>query len=220
MTKHKGQVYIVCLDRVYQTGKSRPVRHYVGFTNRGAARLDEHRNGTGSALLRAVVNAGIDFEISRTFEQVDRHFERRLKKCRNIKRYCPKCSGTAARAVRFYTPPKEKTPRKYKAKPNPDAGVCLEVLETTVSVAELFRLLRRRVRVGDKIRISGRVYVRLDRRKSEHFFTEFFEQKELFENKPVGDPGFGFGILEPVARFRELLINPDAIKRHSGDIPF
>lgn len=49
-TKFIGSVYIVCLDSVYQTGKSQPVAHYIGFANQVAARLEHHRAGNGSKL--------------------------------------------------------------------------------------------------------------------------------------------------------------------------
>lgn len=80
-------------------------RHYLGYTGR-ATDLDErlacHRSGRGSALVRAALAAGIDFECVLTLRiplQDARTIERRLKNNGASTRLCPLCL-TATRAAR------------------------------------------------------------------------------------------------------------------------
>lgn len=79
-------------------------KHYIGFVDTAGGRdpqraletrLDYHRKGQGSKLLRAVSLAGISFEVVRTWPTGDRTMERRLKG-HSSTRYCPSCSGERA----------------------------------------------------------------------------------------------------------------------------
>lgn len=82
-----GQVYLICFDKHYHHAK-----HYIGFTDAGVEqRLEKHRLGVGAKLLRAVSKADIEFDVVRIWEDVDRHFERKLKNRKNAKRLCPRC---------------------------------------------------------------------------------------------------------------------------------
>lgn len=69
-------------------------RHYVGYCNGGEsleARIERHRRGDGAKLVRAAVEAGIEFEVARTWPCAGREFERWLKRQKNTRRYCPVC---------------------------------------------------------------------------------------------------------------------------------
>ena len=83
-----GYVYLICFDEKYHHAK-----HYVGYAEEGIEqRLERHKRGNGSRLLRAVKEAGIDFNIVRVWKDVDRYFERKLKRQKNSKRFCPVCN--------------------------------------------------------------------------------------------------------------------------------
>jgi hypothetical protein len=84
-------VYLVHFERPYKHA-----RHYVGFTEGTlAARFARHRSlaprRRGSALLRAVLLAGIAFKVVRTWPG-DRVRERQLKSSGHARR-CPVCQG-------------------------------------------------------------------------------------------------------------------------------
>jgi predicted GIY-YIG superfamily endonuclease len=85
-------VYLIHLD-----SKLKHSQHYIGFVDGGTdrlnSRLDYHRRGRGSKFLKAVVDAGIDFVVSRTWVEGDRNFERKLKNMKNARRLCPICRG-------------------------------------------------------------------------------------------------------------------------------
>jgi hypothetical protein len=94
----QGVVYLICFARPFGHA-----RHYLGFVDTTrhsaeealASRLAYHRSGQGSRLLRAVANAGITFEVVRTWSGATRSDERRLK-CQSSTPYCPVCSGEVA----------------------------------------------------------------------------------------------------------------------------
>jgi len=67
-------------------------QHYVGWTTNLEKRIKLHKSGRGSALMKAVVENGIEFTVVRTWEG-DRELERFLKNKKNTKFYCPICSG-------------------------------------------------------------------------------------------------------------------------------
>jgi predicted GIY-YIG superfamily endonuclease len=70
-------------------------RHYIGYTTSKRTlpqRLAHHRAGRGSRLMHAVAQAGIDFEVARTWEG-SRDDERRLKNRKKAHRLCPACRG-------------------------------------------------------------------------------------------------------------------------------
>ena len=71
-------------------------RHYVGYTTDLEQRIEEHRTGRGARLLAVVREAGISFVLARTWQRVDRRFERRLHRAKNTPKFCPICAGKRA----------------------------------------------------------------------------------------------------------------------------
>lgn len=73
-------------------------RHYVGFAHEGnlEKRIEHHRNGTGSRLMRAVTLAGIPWTVVRTWPDGDQYFERRLKNQCSSDTFCPVCNPKRA----------------------------------------------------------------------------------------------------------------------------
>jgi len=69
-------------------------KHYMGFTEDLDARIERHRAGDGARLLRVVKDAGIAFEVARTWIG-DRTLERRLKKRKDAPKLCPICNSNA-----------------------------------------------------------------------------------------------------------------------------
>lgn len=84
-------IYLVHFERPYKHAK-----HYLGYTNTSLkARFKRHLSlaakRRGSALMRAVIEAGIEFKVVRTWPG-DRIRERQLKN-RGHSRRCPICNG-------------------------------------------------------------------------------------------------------------------------------
>jgi hypothetical protein len=61
-----GAVYLIHFDHPFKHA-----RHYLGWASDLPARLQAHRGGTGGRLLRAVNNAGITWEVVRTWADKD-----------------------------------------------------------------------------------------------------------------------------------------------------
>lgn len=69
-------------------------QHYLGYCNGEESleqRVDRHRRGDGARLLRAVAQAGIRFQVVRTWTDGDRALERRLKGWKKSSNLCPVC---------------------------------------------------------------------------------------------------------------------------------
>jgi predicted GIY-YIG superfamily endonuclease len=66
--------------------------HYIGFSERMEARITHHRNGTGAWFLKKVNEAGISWQVVRTWANQDRAFERKLKNFKKSKCLCPVCN--------------------------------------------------------------------------------------------------------------------------------
>lgn len=106
-----GTVYLLCFGEVglHITG-NRYARHYLGWTEGDVDdRLAVHLSGQGSPLVRAVVAAGIEVELARTWTEADRHFERQLKKRREAPRLCPVCCAREGKT------PRDPAPREVPA---------------------------------------------------------------------------------------------------------
>ena len=83
---------------VYLLHFSEPVahaRHYIGWAEDGRLfrRLAQHEaaNGQATPLVRALIQRGGSFTLARTWGDVDRFFERKLKNRRNASQLCPIC---------------------------------------------------------------------------------------------------------------------------------
>lgn len=96
-------VYLLC----FADNPVAHAKHYLGYADDVSRRVAEHRNGTGSKLTRALIDAGGDFIVSWVWEDADRDFEAKLKhrtrrwdaangcfrsRGTNVGRYCPTCA--------------------------------------------------------------------------------------------------------------------------------
>jgi predicted GIY-YIG superfamily endonuclease len=89
--KYNGYVYLLHFE-----SKLHHAAHYIGFAfpETGVEkRLEVHRSGQGAKLLRALNEKGIQYWVARTWDEVDRNFERKLKNQKNSWRFCPICSA-------------------------------------------------------------------------------------------------------------------------------
>lgn len=88
----KGVLYLIHFDRPL-----RHARHYLGWATEHTwvERLEEHRRGQGSRLMAVVAKADIPWRLARTWEGVDRFYERRIKKQGRRVALCPVCREQA-----------------------------------------------------------------------------------------------------------------------------
>lgn len=70
-------------------------RHYLGSTSNLEQRLEAHRTGNGSRLMQVISEAGIKWELTRTWKG-GRKLERKLKNQHNTPRLCPICNKKLA----------------------------------------------------------------------------------------------------------------------------
>lgn len=82
-----GVVYLLHLDPPYKHA-----RHYLGWTQDLAQRLERHRAGTGARLIEVATQAGSAFRLARTWEGT-RTRERQIKRQGGASRCCPICKG-------------------------------------------------------------------------------------------------------------------------------
>jgi predicted GIY-YIG superfamily endonuclease len=80
-----GTVYLLHFDRRYAHAA-----HYTGWTADLQARLNEHATGHGARLLAVIRDAGIGWQLARTWPGT-RHTERALKRQGGASRRCPLC---------------------------------------------------------------------------------------------------------------------------------
>lgn len=81
-----GTVYLTHFLKPYKHAE-----HYLGFATNLEARLEHHRKGTGARLMQVIRDAGIGFVLTRTWDDVTRTTERRLKNGGGLNRQCPVC---------------------------------------------------------------------------------------------------------------------------------
>jgi predicted GIY-YIG superfamily endonuclease len=87
-----GTVYLLHFSRPY-----RHARHYIGYAGAGLERrLEEHGTRSGANLLWYVAQAGITWELARTWENASQGRERALKSSGHTRR-CPICRPELAR---------------------------------------------------------------------------------------------------------------------------
>jgi predicted GIY-YIG superfamily endonuclease len=89
-TTHSGTVYLLHFERRY-----RHAGHYCGWTTDLPARLHEHAAGRGARLLAVITDAGIGWQLARTWPGT-RARERQIKRQGGLSRCCPVC-GIAPR---------------------------------------------------------------------------------------------------------------------------
>jgi predicted GIY-YIG superfamily endonuclease len=80
-----GTVYLLHFDRPY-----RHARHYCGWTANLPARLAEHTAGRGARLLAVITDAGIGWQLARTWTGT-RGRERQIKRQGGLSQCCPTC---------------------------------------------------------------------------------------------------------------------------------
>lgn len=90
-----GTVYLIHFDKPFKHAK-----HYTGWATDLSARLELHASGQGARLLAVIKAEGIGWQLARTWENVDRHFERRLKVQGGASRRCPMCGITPIKRER------------------------------------------------------------------------------------------------------------------------
>jgi hypothetical protein len=84
-------VYLLHFERPYTSPNgAKTVAHYLGGTGDLQARLVAHRDGTGARLLQVIRDAGIGFELARTWEG-GWDEEQRLKGIKDAAGMCPLC---------------------------------------------------------------------------------------------------------------------------------
>ena len=81
----RGSVYVLHFEPAYHHA-----RHYIGWARDVDARLAEHRDGSGSPLLRAALAAGVRVELALVMAG-SRQLERRLKRWHKTGQFCPLC---------------------------------------------------------------------------------------------------------------------------------
>lgn len=168
-----GNVYLIHFDAPFKG-----CRHYIGFTNYLEKRVQYHKAGTGSRLLRAVSAAGINYEVVRVFKKVDRNFERYIKSWKESAAFCPLCRPHTFRTPKGYIDPPAPQKRPYKVKETTNG---IEIYSVVVAVADLFRKLRTRFRVGQTFSVNGKKYIRQNARSCKRYFSEYYEQAEISE---------------------------------------
>lgn len=71
-------------------------KHYIGWTRNKRTfvkRIEYHRNGHGAKILNACNKMGIDWDVSRVWDDGDTGLEKRLKRWHKSSQLCPVCKG-------------------------------------------------------------------------------------------------------------------------------
>lgn len=67
-------------------------RHYIGYTSHGLKeRIERHRAGQGARLMQVITEAGIEWDVVKTWPKGTRADERRLKNQKHAWKHCPVC---------------------------------------------------------------------------------------------------------------------------------
>ena len=100
---YAGTVYLLHLDRPLAAGRNQhgapQAAHYLGWTASRTAtrRVGLHARGrSGSKYMAAALREGIGFRLVRTWSDMSRDDERKLKNRKSSGRLCPVCTGRAA----------------------------------------------------------------------------------------------------------------------------
>jgi predicted GIY-YIG superfamily endonuclease len=81
-----GTVYLIHFDTPYKHA-----RHYTGWASDLERRVADHRAGRGARLMEVIKDAGISWDVVRTWEGT-RNLERAIKDRHEAPRLCPECS--------------------------------------------------------------------------------------------------------------------------------
>lgn len=81
-----GYIYLICFDK-----KLHHAKHYIGWTENIDNRLDNHKNGNGACILKALNKKNIDYKIVKIWKGT-RYHERKMKLWKNSKILCPLCT--------------------------------------------------------------------------------------------------------------------------------
>lgn len=81
----KSVVYLIHFEKPFKHA-----RHYLGVTTDLNRRLSQHRNGGGARLMEVITQAGIRWEIARTWNG-GHSMEKRLKGWKSGYKLCPIC---------------------------------------------------------------------------------------------------------------------------------
>lgn len=82
-------IYLIHFDKPLKHAS-----HYIGFVDGKRnlnKRIERHKSGQGAKILRAANQAGINWEVVRTWKDGTRDDERKLKNRKNAKHLCPTC---------------------------------------------------------------------------------------------------------------------------------
>lgn len=94
MVAGAGFVYLLHLRPRYKHA-----RHYLGYAQDVAARVEQHQRGAGARLTQVAVENDIALELVRVWKG-DRNLERRLKRRKNAPLLCPLCNPNAYRRAK------------------------------------------------------------------------------------------------------------------------
>jgi predicted GIY-YIG superfamily endonuclease len=94
--------YLIHFDEPYHHA-----RHYLGATYDLASRIEQHRNGIGSPLIRAVNEAGISWGVVRTWRD-GFNAEKIAKSIQNNCFLCPICNPQTLNRTAFKRVAREK----------------------------------------------------------------------------------------------------------------
>lgn len=89
ISQEPGYVYLLHFEEHIAPGRH-TCRHYIGYANDLAARLQQHERGHGARLTQVAHQRGIGFRVARLWHG-DRALERRLKNGHRGPRLCPFC---------------------------------------------------------------------------------------------------------------------------------
>jgi len=80
-----GTVYLIHFSQPH-----RHARHYLGYADDLERRIRHHRDGSGARLMQVVTQAGISWDVVRTWDG-DRSVEKQLKRWHSGADLCPVC---------------------------------------------------------------------------------------------------------------------------------
>ena len=87
-----GYCYLLHFDQ--PISEKHTCQHYLGYTSKSIkARIEEHRTGAGARLTQVALERGISFIVVRTWKNMTRSDERRLKNRKAGPRLCPVCQS-------------------------------------------------------------------------------------------------------------------------------